>query len=313
MANFTHDDIYSFLNGDMDAEASLAFEQQLQSDQELAQEVALHKDLFMGISLAGDQALMQEIQEAGERTKKKDSLNHDDQVDSDLLAGIMIAGDQTLKNEIAQTQQKLAEKGFFDKKEESTPIRKLGRTRSIFTPQNMAIAASLLLLFVIGFFLLKPDTVYQDTYASNFVIDKAFLDDQVDELSAVGMAITDKDRRVSLKAALELFQKGNFHETQLALEAHLQQFPDDEAARFYLGLSLMEIEDYESGASTLELLAKKSSSDFSTKSQWYMALCFLMIDDKRDLAKTEFEQIAKDATSPYKSRAEKILRSLKNQ
>jgi len=82
-----------------------------------------------------------------------------------------------------------------------------------------------------------PD--YAKIYKDNFKPEKKELQVILDDLSSFGMGEENTGQQDSLKAGLELYEKGDYKPAQMALNAYVEAYPDDNIGKFYLGMCLM--------------------------------------------------------------------------
>lgn len=274
MREFDYELIYRYINDEMQLAERDAFEKQLAEDEALRAEVMIHKDLYLGVQMAAD---------------------------------------EELKANISNVHQELSENGFLsqalqasslsDTEKKETKIRRLSM-RNFF-----AIAATVLLLMTISYFIFKPDTSAQAIFASHYAKDTIIIVEQLDMLSLQGMAIRDRDRRDNLKVALELYQDENYNAAAEHLSQHLTKFPEDDAAQLFYGLSLIELEEFKAAIDQLKTLSETPESEYQYASIWYIGLAYLQVDV--ETAKETFVQLAQKESSVYQKRAKKILELLK--
>lgn len=339
-------EIYRFLNGEMNEAERAVFEQRLQQEPDLAKETDFHRDLLKGVRLYGDRRLQNRIQQTEEEAKKKGLLLTDQHIiqylgdelpeeltnifeermakdeafaeevafQQDLLSSINLLGDQQLQESIQAADAKMQESGFFESlKSEPNPKKESApktRVVSLFSRRAFAIAASFLLVLSAGYFLLRPADANVGVYTAYFQNDSKALENELDNLSAIGMAIPDKARRESLKAALDLYQDNDFKTAAQLLTDHLKQYPEDASARYFQGLSLMETKKFRPAASAFGQLLNLTETAYQADALWYQGLSYLRLRGKKAEAKSVFEQIATDETSPYSTQAKSILAEL---
>lgn len=270
-------EIYRFLNGEMSGEERRSFERRLEGEPELAEEVAFNQDLARSIALYGD---------------------------------------KTLKARIGQTHSRLEEKGFLQAAqtgktpsgEADAPPR--AKLRRLFPVRALAVAATVLLLLAVGYYLYPTTDTTQQLYSAHYQPDEEALKEQLEKLSLVGMAIPDKARRESLSAALNIFQSGNFDAASEALGQHLEAWPEDEPARYFLALSLMETGQFGEAAATFQPLTTRAGTAYYDKALWYQGLSYLRLPGRQARAKSIFTLLAVVPSSGYQKQAEEILKGL---
>ena len=269
--------IYEYLNGTLSPEALEAFEGRLGQEPELAAQLAFHKDLQQGIELAGDQDLKSKIKSA-------------------------LAGDQQLKKQIAAA---------VDATPSGGETKDNARVFQLFSRRTLAIAASVLVLIVAGYFFINQDLNPSTTTAATYYqADQLALDQTLEKLELKGMAIPDKNRRTSLKQALEPYQSENFETAQQNLSAHLTQFPNDLEATYFLGLCNMELENYEAAVQHFDQVANQPDYENVEGAQWYGALANLIGDIEPAKTAQILQQITQNPDHRFFSEASALLKAL---
>ena len=346
MEETVYTEIYRFLNGEMNETERDAFEQRLQQEPDLAKETDFHRDLLKGVRLYGDRQLQNRIQQTEEEAKKKGFLFTDQHIilylndelpeelieifeqrmatdeafvqevafQQDLVSSVDLLGDRRLQENIQATDANLQASGFFEQlKSESSEKKEVApktKVVSLFSRRTLAIAASFLLLFSAGYFLLRPAGSYPGLYTAYFQSDSEALENEIGNLSALGMAIPDKARRESLKTALDLYQSQDFKTACQMLTDHLQQYPGDAGALYFQGLSLMESNKFKRAASAFGQLLDLPGAAYQSGALWYQGLSYLQLRGKKAEARAIFEELAADAASSYSSQAKAILEEL---
>lgn len=228
--------IEQYLNNELKGAALTAFEQELASDEELAQAVADHQDLILGVEVAGERQFHQTLQSVEEELdakgfflmmtdvddyldKKADAtttqkiesrLLEDSDFASSLTAhndarqSIELLGELQLRNTIRNIEAELEEEGFFTQKTETKvierPIRAIGNRVAI--RRMLAVAASVAVLVLAYFFIFQPDNSPQGLYSSYYEPYKDNLSQELElRLSETGFGSTD-DMRVQLNLLL---------------------------------------------------------------------------------------------------------------
>lgn len=277
MDDSTITQLYQYLNEEMQADEKAEFEQRIQEDKHLAQEVEFHKDLLLGVEWVGDEDLKQKIQHAAETMEKEGFFEE---------GGGIMSSDRAPKTAASP------------------------RIRSLFRPQYMAIAASLLIMLIIGFFLNRSSNPYQKVYANNYSPSSTLLQEQLQDLNKSGMATPDLDRRASLLEALKYFEAGEYSTASPALQHHVEQFPSDDLAFLFLGQSLMEEQKFREATIALETNADDPTAPFHRQAIWYVGLAYLQMEGHEQKAIEAFEEISTDGGSPYRAQAIEILKEI---
>lgn len=244
----------------------------------------------------------EELQDFEQKLKVDETLADAVALQSDLLKGIELFGDQQLKENIQQAEHNM-------NKKESLPEQPKPRRIVLFSVRNMAIAASFLILIVAGYFLLWPTDQPGRLYANYFQMDQPALDKELEELSLIGMGMADRERRDQLKSSLELVQAEQYDEAVIALRAHLNAYPQDEVATYFLGLSLMQTKSFEQAILVLAPVEADKESEYHEDARWFQALSWLQMEGGQDNAIQLLEQIDGES-GPHSSQAALLLEDL---
>jgi TolA-binding protein len=241
----------------------------------------------------------------------------------DLIHGIDVATDTDLRQMIGSVQARLAAENFFTEDVETTVnpqqeavVRKLNVEKTALirklTTYQWAAAASVLLLIAAGLWFLKPnkDALFKGTYTAYFQSETEQLNDVYTEITSPGFA-SDKVRNESLKNALDNYQTKNYAGAKSLFEAHLRNYALDFDAQFYLAQTLMNLKETQNAAILLENLVKNGGNRWQKDAQWYLALNYLTMPEKREMALGLLENIASDATSSHGAKALEMLNKLK--
>lgn len=185
---------------------------------------------------------------------------------------------------------------------QATP--KQGKNRSkvlrMFTPNrylSASVAAAASIILIIGGILLfsKTDSVNKDSLYSNFY-------DPEEAITIVRSGGNTED--ITLKEAMMAYQDKNY---ESAIELFSKE-PQNNLAKFYMGLSYMETGSSEKAIELFNELIKHQENLFVEQAEWYLALSYLKINDY-DNAKTLLSKIA-NSENIYQNDAKKILKNL---
>jgi TolA-binding protein len=240
----------------------------------------------------------------------------------DLIKGIDVATDTDLRQMIGSVQARLAAENFFtedietvEKPQQEAIVRKLNVEKTALirklSAYQWAAAASVLLLIVAGLWFLKPnkEAIFNETYTAYYQPETKQLSDVYTEITAPGFA-ADKVRNESLKNALDAYQAKNYTSAKSLFQAHLTAYPLDFDAQFYQAHTLMLLEEAQNAAILLENLAKNEGNRWQKDAQWYLALNYLTLKEKREYALNLLKNITQDVSSPYQVKAGEILKKL---
>lgn len=233
-----------------------------------------------------------------ERLQAEPELAAEAQFHRALMQGIALTGDEELKAAIAKAAAR------HEPQTAAAPrklwVRFPGR-------RSLAIAASMLLLLLAGYFLLQDFGSKATLFADFYHPDRVALEEKMDELELVGMAIPEQERRASLKQALELVQQQAYPAAGQSLTEHLDRYPQDDAALYFLGLSYLEQRQFERAVSAFAQLQALPASPYSERADWYSGLAYLQMAGKEAQAKAQFEAIAATFTHPFVQQATALL------
>lgn len=152
-----------------------------------------------------------------------------------------------------------------------------------------------------------PD--YSKLYKENFKPEKKELQLILDDLSSFGMGEDNSGQQDSLKAALELYDKEGYEPARIALTEYLQAYPDDNIAKFYLGMCLMNLDMSSKSISHLQPLTEIEDFELRDEATWYTALSYLILADGTgiDNAKRLLNKLMNDKSSSYHEEAKIML------
>lgn len=108
--------------------------------------------------------------------------------------------------------------------------------------------------------------------------------------------------------AFRHYDAENYNEA-LTLFDKIYDSKGEDFALFYKGISLMELKRYEEAVNTFkELNTNRNVSDFSSESQWYLALCYLKTNNNEEAVKI-LKKTA-EVQSPVQQKAIELLAEL---
>jgi len=118
----------------------------------------------------------------------------------------------------------------------------------------------------------------------------------------------DSDLDPDLQKALEAYNQENFELAAKSFSNYLHFNPEDQSAQFYLGISLLSIEDYVKAIAYFTLL-EKEANPFQNSSLWYHGLAELKLGEI-DKAKNLFQKLANTPGQNYQLKSQSILDQL---
>jgi len=264
--------IEQYIEGKLQGEALTAFEARLNRDALFRKEVEEIRTLIEGIRYAGEQAFARKVQEWENAARLLEDANSS--VRNTLMAQGMEAGR-------VRSDQEPAPAG--------SPRRK-------WLPIAIPAAAAIILL-VWGIFALLPAPAPQELYA-------VYFQPYPDLLTT--MSVTTENQQ----PALTFYNQGDYETAAKKFEEILQQSPQDDLIRLYLGVSQLQAGHPQQAIHTFEELMALGSSAYTEPAQWYKALAYLKAG-QLDLCRQSLEEISHDPGHDYHQKAKKLLRALK--
>ncbi len=177
------------------------------------------------------------------------------------------------------------------------PVKSQKNKTGIIRYTSIAAAAILAFVFLVRYFIPsgKPDSIfsryYEPYYAASLV---------------TRSSVSGGDE--NLEAALESYKSGNYQLAAVEFSDALLDEPESDLPGFYLGVTFIELENYDRAVRLLEPIAGRPG-EFNKDAKWYLGLVWLKSGDPEKAIRS-FEDLAGDPGF-YKERSEKILRLLK--
>ena len=262
-----------FIDGDLEGKDLQNFKAALSEDDQLQKELQFHQLVREGLESFGRSEFQKAVMEVDEDLDRAGFFF--DEEDGEILKGIEAAGATDFENLVGAVDKELAQQAFFEtattppaKKE--TKIISLSRNRNIW-----AIAASVAILIVAGFFLWPRPTGALDAFQDAYVM----LDDQLtseieSEKNEFGFA-DNPQPLMDLEKAIDLYNQKDFNQFLLATKPLL----DVPALTHYRDRLLVY-----RGVASLELgRFTEAESAFAEsnhpESDWYQMLNYLAQND----------------------------------
>ncbi|MDC8004682.1 tetratricopeptide repeat protein [Aureisphaera galaxeae] len=241
----TYEHIDGYLKGTLDEDTRNNFEQRLQSDSELREELEIQKKLYEHFEVHSEeeerlQGVMKSIEDAGK-----------------------------------------AYHGLH------------GRRKKLryFIP----VAASIVLL--VGYFMFFGSSSSMDSLYAEY--------SDWDSLPS----LTERGTEVNtLQKAADYFSEKSYAEAISALQTHLEKDPENPLALSYLGLSHLEMQNYDEAIKTFDLLQNGTSLD-RNKALWYKAMTYLKAKDEANTIST-LEHLLEDSNNYKHKEANELLKTL---
>lgn len=242
----TYRDIERYLAGEMDGPARSAFEQRLAAEPQLAEELALHRDIEGAFADPETMAF------------------------SALVADV-VGGE-------AAGESAVPKKNTF---------------------RIWAVAAAVLLLAVVGFFVFQGGPASPESlFADNFTAYEA----------PANFRSEDPVLEAALQAAFTAYNNGNYADAQQRFGVLYAQSQADRTVSFYYGLSALANDQASTAIAPLQELADQAPHSYRSQARWYLALAHLA-ENQVDSAKARLESLAA-SPGKYQAPAQDLLEEL---
>lgn len=225
-----------------------------------------------------------------------ESIQNDLQQDEELMAVVQeldLAIDNGLSLDDIRQRKKWLRSSVGQLSQNENLNARVTRIRRISTMRYLSVAAGFLLLAVVSFLLLRPQTPQSwQAYAEPFP----------------NVITTRSDVNNDLLTAMELYDSENYKESAKLLSDFVKTNPDQIEAKFYAGVSAFLANDYE----TAERFFGSFNQDegiFKKEIKWFYALT-LLAQNKGEEAIPMLKELA-DGSGPLSRKSNEILNSLK--
>jgi len=252
------DKILDYLNGALSATELQAFEAKMNQDEDFRKEVLIQKDILQGLKY---------------RDKKE------------------------TEDSVRYVHEELKKEGFFDQNQSKKGQSASGSKKLNNNSRWMAIAASICFFLAATLFFNKGDhTSSSDLMANYFNKNEKGVEAEIADLVSFGMADTEKASKDSLRMALQAYKKGEYELSRSILDKYLKNYGENSTARYYLGLALMNSDQYASALKQFEFVEHDPNFKQMHWMKYNKALCYLSQDndEQRAIAKEELEEIIND-------------------
>jgi tetratricopeptide (TPR) repeat protein len=118
------------------------------------------------------------------------------------------------------------------------------------------------------------------------------------------------DDKARLIEGLQAYKTKNFEAAASQIQAYLQEQPNDLIARFYLGMTYMELKQFDQAQQTFEPVIEARSTYYEEAS-WYNALSLLKQNEKTK-AEEQLQLITQEGKSRFVKPARELAGQLKN-
>ncbi len=244
------------------------------------------------------------------RMKTEEGLSEQVKTMKDLILGVSLAAENRIKKKLDSVESNLNKETFFVNKPKEIKMSNSSKFRWI------PLAASMLLLAAVGLFFLKSDEGTNpdmgQLYSEYYKPDTKVVNEILDRMEAKGLASETDEDEEKLKAALQAYSKYDYNSARSQLSSFLDEFPENQTARFYMGLTQMNLGNYALSTEYLQPLCTEDGFAYKDQAKWYLALGCTQIEgpDGLILAKKYFKQLAQDNKSEYQGNAKAYLEHL---
>lgn len=208
----------------------------------------------------------------------------------------------------SQTVSEAADSFFADSQAEelqSSTISEESSSRRRF-PAWLAVAASVALLAVAGYFILNRGGMNaSELFLEHYDLYEAPSAFRGDGNPALG---EDSLKTVAYTEAFAAYKKGDFELAIPQFEEILAVYPDEKMVHLYLGLSQLELGAVDESILEFSVLADGGYSPFQQSARWYLALAYLKQDN--DQAARKWLDVLAGKKGAYQNPAQKIIEEL---
>jgi predicted negative regulator of RcsB-dependent stress response len=224
-----------------------------------------------------------------------------------LVQGIEQHGEKAVELKLSAIRAKLQDEQYFDSISEPTvqPMTNMSARRGWF-----AIAAALVLALAAIVFFQKNNAVSpEEAFARYYKPESVVLPKLLDDLERVGFAEPNAPANDTLVRALKAYEAQEYDNALTQLQVYLLAHPEDQLAKMYLGLTLMQKSEYGKAIAQLGPLASDDAFANKYTARWYLALSLTQVKnaDSMRQAKSWLIKLADDPSSGYAKEAEGMM------
>lgn len=262
--------IEDYLNNQLSPEATEAFQQRMQNDPFLTQEVDLHRNLLTGIRYAGRQ---------------------------DLKARF-----QTLERMATSP----SEAPPVPPAPVETPVVPLIANPRRETSRNNLFAwvsgtAAMLLMVAAGsYFWFQAQRSDEQLYANYY--------ERYDNLLTSTERSEAEPVPTPEEIAMQVYDRGDYAQAAQLLQELLNENPENPAWQLYLGICYLETDQTGRAIAEFQRVAKQREHLFIEQANWYLSLAYLKARQRENAVQTLQE--IQNSDSSYREKAVKLLREL---
>ena len=274
-----------FIDGDLEGKDLQDFRAALSKDDQLQKELQFHQLIREGLEIFGRSEFQKAVMEVDENLDRAGFFL--DEEDGEILKGIEAAGATEFENLVGAVDKELAQQAFFETAatpaaEKETKIISLSRNRNIW-----AMAASVAILIVAGFFLWPRATGALDAFQDVYVmLDDQLTSDIESEKSEFGFA-DNPQPLLDLENAIDLYNQKDFNQFLSATEP-LQDVPAlmhyRDRLLVHRGVALLELGRFTEAESAF-------TESNHPESDWYQMLNYLA-QNNANAAKAYYEGLS---------------------
>jgi tetratricopeptide (TPR) repeat protein len=172
---------------------------------------------------------------------------------------------------------------------------------NIYSRQLQAIAASLIILMIVGSGLLS--NYMGNNYDSNYYL---YVENFIDEGSLISTRSDVKADNSLVETGIRMYDNKQYAEAISLLDSN----PENVTARLYSGFAYMKLELFENAEKQFKYIIDHKDNIFIDQAEWNLGLSYLA-NNKADQATLVFTKIASE-NGAYSTKASAIIKKLKN-
>lgn len=304
---YNYERIDAFLEGELQGAELTAFEQELNSNDELVDGVFWAKAIKGGIEKHQKRSEISNLLETIHCDLEEEGVFNDieEYTEREVIIGkaVQKAIKTDYKKELRDLHLELEKEGKLN------VARATGKVKRLTAVRYFAAAAVIGLLLVAGLFYFPKGE--QDIFANNFEPYEDVLSEDVEIVLSERGAALDVEALEALQKGLKDYQKENFEQAIPVFEQYLKSSAKDyktNDVQFYLAVSNLAVGNKLKAIESFEKLLKSEKFKLKTATQWYLALAYLQ-NNQNEQAKPLLEILK--TNEKYADKAQKILEGLK--
>ena len=303
---YDYERIESFLEGGLQGEELILFEQELKQNKELNSGLEWAKAIREGVRKQQKQSEIRNLLESVHCDLEEEGAFNDIQEYTDreeiIAKGIQKSIRVEYKKELKDIHEEL-------KSSDKLHVpRKTGKVRLMTIQRYWAAAAIIGILLFAGLFYLPSSQ--NDVFADNFEAYEDVLSRDVEIVLSERGAALDIEVLEQLQVALKDYQNKDFTKAIPVFEQYLKSSAKDykgEEVQFYLAIANLGANNTQKAIAQFDNLLKGESPKFREDVQWYLALAHIKNKDF-SIAKSLLKEL--ESNSKYAKQAKSILGEL---